>query len=133
MSQENVETVRLYYSAWSDGDLNALLAVCDGGVELLTSGAFPDLARVYRGHDGMRTFWESIRGPWKSFHLDPERVVEGEDCAAVAVRFRAQGKGSGVATELRQGHALRLKDGQVFEVSFHMSFDDALEAVGLSE
>ena len=103
MSQENVEAVRLVYSAWSDGDLDALLAVCDPGVELLTSGAFPDLVPVYRGHDGIRAFWQSMRVPWESFHLDPERMVEGEDCAVVAVRFRAQGKDSGVATELRTG------------------------------
>ena len=133
MSQEKMEIVRVGYSAWSDGDLDALLAVCDAGVELRTSGAFPDLAPVYRGHDGMRTFWQSIRLPWELFHLDPERIVEGEDCAAVAVHFRAQGKGSGVATELRQGHAVRLKDGRLFKVSTHMSFDEALKAVGLSE
>ena len=133
MSQENVETVRSYYSAWSDNDLDALLAVCEAEVELLTSGAFPDLAPVYCGHDGMRTFWQSMRVPWESFCLDPERIVEGEDCAAVAVHFRTQGRGSGVATEYRQGHALRLREGRVFKVSFHLSFDEALEAVGLSE
>ena len=54
MSEENVEIVRSVYSAWSDGDLDAFLAVCDARVELLTSGAFPDLAPVYRGHDGLR-------------------------------------------------------------------------------
>src|SRR5215204_1076404 len=100
MSQENVDVVRSVYSAWSDGDLDALLAVCDPGVELLTSGAFPDLAPVYRGRNGIRTFWQSMRVPWESFQLDAERIVEGEDCAVVAVRFRAQGKDSGVATEL---------------------------------
>jgi ketosteroid isomerase-like protein len=133
MSQQNAEIVRAVYRAWSDGDLDALIAVCDAEVELLTSGAFPDLAPVYRGHDGLRTFWQSMRVPWESFQLDPERIVEGEDCAAVAVRFRAQGEGSGVNAELRQGHALWLKDGRVFKVSTHMSFDEALQAVGLSE
>jgi ketosteroid isomerase-like protein len=133
MSREDVETVRSYYSAWGAGDLNAVLAVCDADIELLTSGAFPDLAPVYRGHDGMRTFWRSMRAPWESFHLDPERIVDGEGRVVVAVRFRAQGKGSGVTTELRQGHALLLKEGLVLKISFHMSFDGALEAAGLSE
>jgi hypothetical protein len=35
------------------------------------------------------------RVPWESFRLEPERIVEGEDRAVVAVRFRAQGKDSG--------------------------------------
>jgi ketosteroid isomerase-like protein len=131
--RENEEVVRSCYRAWSEGDLDALLALCDVGVELRTSGAFPDMAPVYRGHDGMRAFWHSMRLPWASFRLDVERIVDGEDCAAVAVCFRARGKGSGVATELRQGHAVRLHDGQIFRVSTHMAFDEALEAVGLSE
>ena len=131
MSPEDVEAVRSGYDAWSDGDLDALLAVCDPEVELLTSGAFPDLAPVYRGHDGMRTFWQSMRVPWQSFNLEPERIVEGGDCAVVAVRFRAQGKDSGVVTELRQGHAVWLKDGRIFKVSTRMSVDEALEAAGL--
>jgi hypothetical protein len=73
------------------------------------------------------------RVPWESFRLEPERIVEGEDRAVVAVRFRAQGKDSGVLTELRQGHALWLKDGRVLKASLHMSLDEALEAAGLSE
>jgi ketosteroid isomerase-like protein len=133
MSPENVEAVRAGYRAWSDGDLDALLAVCDACVEMRTSGAFPDFAPVYRGHEGMRAFWHLMRAPWESFHLAPERIVDGEDCAAVAVRFRAQGKGSGAVTELRQGHAVRLKDGRIVEISTHMSFDEALDAVGLRE
>ena len=62
MSQENV--VRLVYRAWSDGDLDALLAVCDAGVELRTSGAFPDVAPVYRGHDGSCTVRYRARSAW---------------------------------------------------------------------
>ena len=134
MSQENVEVVRGVYRAWDDGDLDALLATCDPDVELLTSGSFPDLAAVYRGHAGMRTFWDSMRAPWESFRLDPERIVEGEACAVVAVHFRARGKGSGVTADLQQGHALRFNNRRlIIKVSTHRSFEEALEAVGLSE
>ena len=133
MSRENAEVVRAYYQAWADDDLDAWLAACDPNVELLTSGAFPDLAPVYRGHHGLRTFWDAMWAPWESFRVDSERIVEGEDCAVVAVRFRARGKGSGVTTDLRQGHALRFKNRRVVKVSFRRSFEEALEAAGLSE
>jgi hypothetical protein len=81
----------------------------------------------------MRSFWEAMLVPWTSFRLDVERIVEGDEGAAVAVHFRAQGKGSGALTDLRQGHALRFADGQVVKVSAHASFDEALEAAGLGE
>ena len=133
MSQENVEGVRAAYAAWREGDLDAWLRMCDPEIELLTSGSFPDLAPVYRGHRGLREFWEAMRAPWAWFRLDVQRVVEGEDCAAMVVAFRARGKESGAITDMEQGHAMRFRDGRVVMVSTHRSFEDALEAVGLRE
>jgi ketosteroid isomerase-like protein len=134
MSEENVEVIRKIYAAWRDGDLRALLETSDPAeVELRTSGAFPDLAPVYRGHRGVSEFWEAMRAPWEWFHLDVTRIVEGEDCAAFVVTFRARGKDSGVITDLVQGHAMRFGDGRALMVSTHRSFEEALEAVGLRE
>jgi ketosteroid isomerase-like protein len=133
MSQEIVEAVRESYAAWREGDLEALLRVSDPEIELLTSGSFPDLAPVYRGHRGLREFWEAMRAPWDWFHLDVKHIVEGEDCAAIVVAFRAQGKDSGVITDMEQGHAMRFRDGRAVMVSTHTSFEQALEAVGLRE
>ena len=133
MSAENVEVIRAGYAAWGNRDLDTWLETLHPEVEFQTSGLFPDLAPIYRGHRGMRSFWEAMLVPWEAFSLDVERIVEGDECAAVALHFRAQGKGSGVLTDLRQGHALGFADGQVVNVSAHASFEDALEAAGLSE
>ena len=133
MSQENVEVVRANYRAWTDGDVDAMLATLDPEFEFRPSGVFPDFAPIYRGHDGMRTFWDEMRVPWEWFHLDPERIVEGEDCAAAALHFRARGKGSGVITDLQQGHALWFRHGRIVKASAHASFEEALEAAGLRE
>ena len=133
MSQENIEVIRAGYAAWANRDLDTLLEMLHPEVEFQTSGSFPDLAPIYRGHQGMRSFWDAMLVPWDSFRLDVERIVEGDECAAVAIRFRARGKGSGVPTDLRQGHAVRFKDGRIAKLSAHASFDEALEAAGLSE
>ncbi len=125
--------IRAYYAAWSDRDLDALLETLHPEIEIRTSGAFPDIEPSYRAYQGVRSFWEAMLLPWETFRLDVERIVEGDGCAAAAIRFRARGKGSGALTELRQGHAVRFNGDRVAEVSFHASFDDAVEAVGLSE
>jgi ketosteroid isomerase-like protein len=129
---ENVEIVRAAYAAWGNRDLDTLLEAMHPEVELRTSGAFPDLDPIYRGHKGVRSFWDAVLAPWDSFHIDVERIVEGEECAAVAIRFRARGKGSGVLTDLRQGHVARFKVGRIAKSSLHESFEEALEATGLS-
>ena len=134
MPQGNLEVIQKVYAAWTDGDLGALLETSDPAVvELRTSGVFPDLAPVYRGHRGVSEFWEAMRAPWESFRLDVKRVIEGDDCAAMVVAFRARGKDSGVITDMEQGHAMRFRDGRVVMVSTHASFEQALEAVGLRE
>ena len=133
MSQENLDVVRKSYAAWREGNVDSLLGVCDPEVELLTSGSFPDLAPVYHGHRGLREFWEAMRAPWDWIHLEVKRIVEGEDCAALVVAFRARGKDSGVITHMEQGHAMRFRDGRATMVSTHTSFELALEALGLRE
>ena len=133
MSEENVEIVGALYAAWSDHDVDAVLEVYHPEVELRTSGSFPDLEPSYSGHSGVRSFWDSVLAPWDSFQIDVERIVEGDECVAVAIRFRGRGTVSGALTDLRQGHVLRFKDGRVAEASLHKSFDEALEAGGLSE
>src|SRR6476660_8597342 len=129
MSQENV--IRATYQAWCDNDLDAVLETCDPNVEFRTTGAFPDLEPIYLGHDGIHHFWDAMRAPWEWFQLHVDRVIEGEDCAAIVVRFRARGRESGVITDLHQGHAMRFKNGRITEVSAHGSFEGALTAVGL--
>jgi len=131
MSQDNVVIIRAGYAAWAQRDLESWLETLHPEVEFETSGTFPDLAPIYRGHQGMRSFWEAMLVPWESFRLDVERIVEGDERAVVAIRFRARGKGSGALTDLRQGHALRFEDGRVVKLSAHASFEEALEAAGL--
>ena len=54
MSEENVEVIRAGYAAWAQRDLESWLQTLHPEVEFETSGAFPDLASIYRGHQGMR-------------------------------------------------------------------------------
>jgi ketosteroid isomerase-like protein len=131
VSQEDL--IRASYRAWQEDDLDKLIETCDPAIELLPSGSFPDLETIYRGHNGVRDFWNAMRAPWEWFYLDVDRIVEGKDRAAVGVRWRGRGRGSGVMTDLHQGHAMRFKNGRIVEISSHRSFEQALKAVGLSE
>ena len=70
MSQESI--IRAGYGAWRERDLEAWLEQLDPQVELLTTGAFPDLEPAYRGHDGLRNFWDAMQCQWTAhgvFHV----------------------------------------------------------------
>lgn len=131
MPRDNAKAIRTGYEGLTAGDLDRVLETLDPEIELWTSGAFPDFEPVYRGRADFRAFWEAISAPWDSFHLEAEQIVEGPDCAAVAVRFRVRGAGSGATTELRQGHAFWFRNDLTLKISTHPSFEDALAATGL--
>jgi ketosteroid isomerase-like protein len=80
-------------------------------VEIHTSGAFPDLSPVYRGHMGAVKFWQQLREPWGVFRIEVEGFEEEGDCVAASIKFRATGVDSGVEVELRFGSGIRVRDG----------------------
>ncbi len=74
MSQENVELVHRAIDAVNRRDLAALLAVMDDDVE-----AAPLMAAMeggYRGHDGIRRWWENLHDVWPDFSIE---VLEVRD------------------------------------------------------
>ena len=63
MSQENVEVVRRIYDAVARGDSETVLSLYDPDIEWdMSRGAFGAIGggRVYRGHDGLRSFFLSL-------------------------------------------------------------------------
>jgi ketosteroid isomerase-like protein len=52
MSRENVECVRRLLQAFNDGNVEALVAECDPGVEW-EEQAIPGVDPIFRGHDGV--------------------------------------------------------------------------------
>jgi hypothetical protein len=65
MSQENVARYVRQVDAWNRGALDEWLeGSVTPGWELVTGGAFPDLAPIYRGREGALEMWNALRGSW---------------------------------------------------------------------
>jgi ketosteroid isomerase-like protein len=132
MSKENVDIARVGYAAWSRGDLEGLLATLDEEIEFRTSGLFPGLDPVYRGHAGMRKYWEDFRSPWQSVRIVIDHFREQGDQLVAFFRFEAVGR-DGLAVHREAANILTVRDGLAIRIDSHGSWDAALEAVGLSE
>jgi ketosteroid isomerase-like protein len=128
MSQ-NSELLRAGYRAWNSDDCEAWLALLDPDVEIRTSGVFPDLAAVYRGHGRAAKFWDQLREPWEVFRIAVERMEEEGDCVTAAIRFRARGVDSGVEVDMRFGHAIRVRGGLATEFVTRRTFEEARQAL----
>src|SRR6478736_718601 len=64
--------------------------MADPGIVFRTGGIFPDFEPVYRGREGMRSFWQQIREPWDTLRAQIEQVDEHHDALVVSLRFFAE-------------------------------------------
>jgi ketosteroid isomerase-like protein len=66
MPQENVEVVRQVYERLNRGDVEGVVALCDEDFLMdMSERVFnPD---TYRGHDGVRRFYEGVVDAWESY------------------------------------------------------------------
>ena len=125
----NAELLLAGYEAWNRDDCDAWLKLLDPAIEIRTSGVFPDLAAVYRGHRRAAKFWRQMHEPWGVFRIDVESMDEAGDWVAAAIRFRARGVDSGVEVDMRFGHAIRVRDGVAVEFVTRRTAEEAREAL----
>jgi ketosteroid isomerase-like protein len=135
MSKENVEVVRLANEAWNRDDFDAVLLLIHPNVEVCQPGdLFLGTESVYRGHTGVREWWNASKEPWEYFKSHIECTLEEGDKVVTVVRFEAVGKGSGAKVELPYiANVCELRDGLIVKFTTYYSLEEALLAVGLSE
>jgi ketosteroid isomerase-like protein len=138
MSEENVELVRSLLEAFRQRDHERAFDFYDPDIEWdATAGGEvnPELARVYRGHDGVRSYWREWLSAWKDLEFEIEDVRDGGDeIVALICNQRQWGRHSGVVTELPPyGLVFTFRDGKVVRWRFYPDQRSALEAAGLRE
>ena len=138
MSRENVEIVRQVFDAAARRDQATLLALYDPEVELDTSrpGTPGEMAGsgVYRGLDGLRTWFRSWHEAWEDLVDDCEELVEAGERVVSVSTIRARGRTSGAeVTSRRYSGVWTIRAGRVTRVVWFPTREEALEAAGLRE
>jgi ketosteroid isomerase-like protein len=125
------QIIRNGLAAWSRGDLEGATNGFGPDFEFVTSGVYPGLEPVYRGHDGFERFWRDFRGAWEDIEIEVDRIIGGShDQFAVVGRFRATGR-DGIPVERPVGMMFTLKDGVITRIQSFGSGDEALRAAGV--
>jgi ketosteroid isomerase-like protein len=132
MSEQNIDVGRGLIEAVNRRDLDAFLALVRPDVEWDDSEGWPGIRGIYRGHDGVRDWWERFLEVWESVEVVGEEAREGPDgrvLLQVSGAFR--GGASGVQTEVRAWEVLRIADGQVARRTLAWSKEEGQAAAGL--
>ena len=132
MSQENVEIVRRGYEAFNRGDIDAVVATLDPGIEWWPA-ADELITQPYRGHDGYRALVAEAREGVPDLQAEIEEMVAGADQVVTCLRFWGRGRDSGAPVEVRETNVARFREGRIIEVREFREKAAALEAAALSE
>jgi ketosteroid isomerase-like protein len=137
MAQENVEIVRALAEAFQRREHVSAFEFYDPEIEwdATSEGVAPDIAGVYRGHEGVRDFWRRWLSAWKDIEFEVQDVRDaGEDVVVLIRNQRQWGRHSGLVTEFPPyAFVFTFRGGKVVRVCWYGDQDSALEAAGLSE
>jgi ketosteroid isomerase-like protein len=131
MSQENVEAFKRGINAFNRRDLDAGLELADAeveGVPLLV-----EMEGAYRGHDGMRRWWENLLDVFPDFTVEVAEVRDLGDVTLGRLRYRARAADSDTPVEAQLWIVVRWRRGKWLWWGTFGTEAEALEAVGRRE
>ena len=136
MSEQNVELVRHLLEMFANRDHEAVFEFYDPEIEWIVGpGMADDLEGVYRGHDGVRTYWRRWLEAWNDLDFELQDVMDAGDEVVALIRNQRQwGRRSRIVTEMPPyGLVFTIRDGKVVRWRAFADQHSALEAAGLRE
>jgi ketosteroid isomerase-like protein len=129
MSRENVEVVRGVYDAAGRRDSTAVLALYDPDVELDNTRLHIVSGGVYRGHEGLRSFFRQWNEAWESVDYELDELIDvGADRVVSVVTRRGRGRSSGAEVEIQVALLFTVRDGKVVSVVWFPTREEAVAA-----
>jgi ketosteroid isomerase-like protein len=132
MSQGNVEIVLAAYEHLNEGNVDALIELCDDDFLMdMSERVFnPD---TYRGSHDVRRFYEGVYSVWGIYQWDVTQTCVVDDAVVAMVHCRGQGREGGPWAEWHVAWLWRVRCGRLVSVRFYRDPPRALKAVGLEE
>jgi len=133
MSQENVGILLAAFSAVEGAEYDLSLDLLDEDIVWDMSGfELPDVAKVYRGHEGIREFWSAWLNAWESLEFVKLVPEDHGDHVVVEVHQRNRGKSSGVDIDFHYFQTFTFRNRKITASRMASTRAEALEGVGLS-
>jgi ketosteroid isomerase-like protein len=129
MATDNEEPVRRFAEAINDRDPEAAVAVSDPEIEFLSVLAVS--GRAYRGHDGVRQYFEDVASAWAEWRVEVHRVAAAPDGrVAIVMTMHYRGKESGAALSDSTAHVWTVRNGKLLRNQPYRDHEEALREVG---
>lgn len=133
MSRENLEIVERGIEAFNDRGVEGIIPYIHPEFEATTPPNLASEPDTYRGHDGVRRYWESFQDAMDEIRFEAKRFWTTGEVVVVAMHITAKGKRTGIAVEQRTAGVWTIRDRKAWRIQVYASPSEALESVGLAE
>jgi ketosteroid isomerase-like protein len=133
MSQENIGLNHRANDAFNRRDLDAFLALMDEDVEFTPYEVAVQGGDAYRGHDGVRRWWEETLSVLPDIRVETYEIRDFGGRNFVSGRLFGHGVGSGAPIERPLWQAVEWRNKKTVWWHAFESEAEALEAAGLRE
>jgi uncharacterized protein len=133
MSQENVDAVRRGLEAFNSGDIEQVIAIAAPDFEAIVPPELSAEPDTYRGHDGLRRYFESFHETMEEIRFEPEQLIDAGDEVVTVVRLTAKGRHTAIPVEQRIAQVWMMRDGKALQVRTFTTLKRALAEAGLGE
>ena len=133
MSQENLELSRQILVAFNQRDIDAFLGYFDPDVEFIALITRMEGGDPYRGHGGMRKWWDTITGIFPDFTVEILDTRADGHATVAQLGLRGRGAGSNAPIDRRAWSVMKWRNRKTTWWGVFPSEAEALEAAGLSE
>jgi ketosteroid isomerase-like protein len=127
MPGDNAGTVRSSYDAFHRRDLDEFLTYHDSDVEF--KSLVLEVEGVYRGHDGLRAWWENVVDVFPDWMPQIEDAREAGDRVLLRVRLEGHGTGTGIDLDRHAWNVVEVHDGRITSSAFFRTEEEALQAM----
>jgi ketosteroid isomerase-like protein len=128
VSRENLEIVQRGIEAFNDQGVEGIIPFIDPEFEATTP---PDLASepdTYRGHDGIRRWFDSFFEVMDEIRWDAREFHEAGEKVVVEFTLMARGKTTGLSFGQDAVMVWTLRNGKAVRVDLYPTLDEALVA-----
>jgi ketosteroid isomerase-like protein len=129
MSRENVELAQQAFDAFNRRDLDAFLALMDAEVEAMSR--LVAMEGGYRGHDGIRHWWQNLLDAFPDYTLETVEARELGHLTLTTLRTRGHGADSDTPFVDTVWILVDWRDKKAVRWRVLSTESEALEAVGL--
>jgi ketosteroid isomerase-like protein len=112
-AQENVQAVKDGYAAYGRSDIQSVLALMAEDVEWMIPGAGLPVAGIYRGRDGVASFFQKLAAEFEVLEFQPREFLGDGDRVLVTGWERSKVRATNRTIELDWVMSFTLRDGKV--------------------